>query len=285
MQDRAPHLCNMNAAWDRAFPDCISDGAGRRKGTTLKWGLRTLATLPWAQDIGRGWSEADLRQLLTGSSHALIVLDLPAGVPPLKELPKNTSVVLRHTRQSPLNRDKDPVLAWPSTRRKQFNRAEREGMTIEPSSDLSLLVDLHQAARLRKGITSDEQALRNLLQELLLEPNTHAWAVRQSTGEVLAGGVFHGAGDGRCIYGFGGQFRTESPGASSRATVLLIGHAMRQAAQQGAETFDFGGSMDPGVDRFYAEFGAPTVAKQRLVRMAPIWRPILRWRRPDLFQS
>ena len=137
-----------------------------------------MATLPWAQDIGRGWSEADLRQLLTGSSHALIVLDLPAGAPPLKELPKNTSVVLRHTRQSPLNRDKDPVLAWPSTRRKQFNRAEREGMTIEPCSDLSLLVDLHQAARLRKGITSDEQALRNLLQELLLVVCGHITQIR-----------------------------------------------------------------------------------------------------------
>jgi hypothetical protein len=58
---------------------------------------------------------------------------------------------------------------------------------------------------------------------------------------------------------------------------------MRYAAQEGTMTFDFGGSMDPGVDRFYAEFGAEAVPKIRLVKMAPWWKPIMRWRRPDLF--
>ena len=95
--------------------------------------------------------------------------------------------------------------------------------------------------------------------------------------------MFHGAGDARCIYGFGGQFRTEKRGRSSRATVLLIGTAMRHAATHGAKTFDFGGSQDKGVDRFYAEFGAERIPKVRLVRIRGWWTPILRWRRPELF--
>jgi hypothetical protein len=275
----------MNAAWDRAFPDCTNDAAGRRKATKLKWGLGALATLPWAQDIGQTADATALKAVLKNAKQTLVVLDLPAGMAPPTGLPANTWAVQRHTRQTALSAENDPIEVWPSTRRKQFRRAEREGMVALPCSDLSLLVELHQAARIRKGLTSDEQALERLLAALLQEADTHAWTVQDAQGETLAGGVFHGANDGRCIYGFGGQFRSQRPGDSSRATVLLIGHAMRHAAQMGAHTFDFGGSMDAGVDRFYAEFGAPTTAKHRLVRMSPFWRPLFRWRRPDLFAT
>ena len=101
----------------------------------------------------------------------------------------------------------------------------------------------------------------------------------------MAGGVFHGAEDNRCIYGFGGQFRTEQPGDSSRASVLMIGTAMRHATEQGSAVFDFGGSQDQGVDRFYSEFGAERIPKWRLVRIRGMWKPVLRWRRPDLFPA
>jgi len=275
----------MNAAWDRTFPDCTNSAAGRSKATKLKWGLSALATLPWAQDIGPTADPTALKAALNNAKQTLVVLDLPAGMAPPSDLPPNSWTVARHTRQSALSAENDPIEAWPSTRRKQYRRAEREGMTVHPCSDLTLMVELHQAARIRKGLTSDEQALKRLLKELLRETDTHAWTVQDAQGEVLAGGVFHGANDGRCIYGFGGQFRSERPGDSSRATVLLIGHAMRHAAQMGAHTFDFGGSMDQGVDRFYAEFGAPIKTKHRLVRMSPIWRPLFRWRRPDLFAT
>ncbi|MDB4787139.1 GNAT family N-acetyltransferase [Flavobacteriales bacterium] len=273
----------MNAAWNRAFPNCISDAAGRRCNTTLKWGLRALITPPWAQDIGHDLDVTALKELISGTPPPLVVLDLPAGMEPPHGLPPHSWTVPRHTRQSALNSENDPVDSWPATRRKQLSRATREGMLTKQCHDLSLLVELHQSARVRKGLNSDESALSPLLEALLQEPDTHAWTVHTAQGEVLAGGVFHGAGDGRCVYGFGGQFRTTSPGTSSRATVLLIGTAMRHAAQNGAHTFDFGGSMDAGVDRFYSEFGAPAIVKHRLVRVSRWWQPLLRWRRPDLF--
>ena len=275
----------MNAAWDRAFPDCISDAAGRRKGTHLKWGMAALATPPWAQDIGAEPDFTALQKVLLEAPQKLVVLDLPAGMTAPLPLPKNTWIVPRHTRQLMLSSENDPVGSWPSTRRKQLNRAEREGMVAQRCNDVDLLVELHQAARIRKGLSSDEQALRTLLEALLEEPDTHAWTVHSAEGHTLSGGVFHGANDGRCIYGFGGQFRGANRSATSRATVLLIGQAMRHAAQNGAHTFDFGGSMDPGVDRFYAEFGAPSIDKQRLVRMPSFWKPLFKWRRPDLFAS
>ena len=42
----------MNAAWDRAFPDGLHDGAGRRTVQRMRLGLTALTTPPWAQDIG-----------------------------------------------------------------------------------------------------------------------------------------------------------------------------------------------------------------------------------------
>lgn len=273
----------MNRAWDVAFPTGVHDTAGRRTPQRLKLGLRAWTTPPWAQDIGPVPDPKTVRQHLLETKAPLTVLDLPPGLPsPLQ--PDDAAWALGlHTRQLTLSADQDPVDAWPHHRRKQWRRAEREGMTAETTDDADLLVALHQASRVRKGIPSDAGALRRLLTELLKEADTHAWLIRDEHNAPIAGGVFHGAGDGRCIYGFGGQFRSDKAGKSSRASVLLIGTAMRHAAQSGSTTFDFGGSQDPGVDRFYAEFGAEAIPKVRLVRIQGAWKPFLRWRRSDLF--
>lgn len=274
----------MNAAWDHAFPECIHDAAGRRVTQRMKLGLTALTTLPWAQDVGHTVDLDALHQAVATSREALVALDLPATMPPLDlSAMRGAWTVERHTRQISLSMEQDPVASWPHHRRKQWRRAQREGMVAERTQDTDLLVQLHQAARSRKGIPSDGRALQHLLNHLLREPDTHAWWVRGEDGKPIAGGLFHGAGDQRCIYGFGGQFRGQKAGVSSRASVLLIGTAMRHAAEQGCSTFDFGGSQDPGVDRFYAEFGAEAIPKWRLVRIRGLWKPVLRWRRPDLF--
>lgn len=275
----------MNAAWNRAFPDIIHDASGRRTLQHMRFGLRALTTPPWAQDIGVPEGLDGLGRVLSDARQPLVVLDLPAGMEPGHAWPHGGRWQERHTRQIPLHKDSDPVEAWPTTRRKQLRRAEREGMLAERCDDPDMMVALHQAARVRKGITSDASALGTLLEELFSERETHGWVVRNADDKVLAGGVFHGAGDGRCIYGFGGQHRTDQPGDSSRASILMIAAAMREAATLGAGTFDFGGSMDQGVDRFYAEFGADKVPKYRLVRIAPVWRPLFRLARPDLFKD
>jgi hypothetical protein len=249
----------------------------------MRLGLKGLTTPPWAQDIGTRPDPEQVLHILEAADCPLTVLDLPPGMASPLAASHSAWTLERHTRQLFLNPDRDPVDDWPSTRRKQFRRAEREGMSASATGDLDLMVALHQASRQRKGLSSDGGALKRLLVELLAEPDTHAWVVRDDAGAPIAGGVFHGAGDARCIYGFGGQFRSGKRGRSSRASVLLIGTAMRHAAARGAKTFDFGGSHDQGVDRFYAEFGAERIPKVRLVRIRGWWRPILRWRRPDLF--
>ena len=275
----------MNAAWDRAFPDGLHDGAGRRIVQRMRLGLTALTTPPWAQDIGACPDLEEVLGLLEAAKCPLTILDLPPGTASPLTSSHSGWAIERHTRQLSLDSNRDPIDDWPSNRRKQMRRAEREGMTVHGTDDLDLMVALHQASRHRKGLSSDGDALRRLLGELLMEADTHAWVVCDEAEAPIAGGVFHGTEDKRCIYGFGGQFRTQKRGQSSRASVLLIGTALRHAAAHGAKTFDFGGSQDQGVDRFYAEFGADRIPKVRLVRIRGWWKPILRWRRPDLFPS
>ena len=64
-----------------------------------------------------------------------------------------------------------------------------------------------------------------------------------------------------------GQERSKDSG---RASVAMLGEAMRAAQRMGATTFDFGGSQDSGVDKFYAEFGGVPVVMRRWV-LAPFW--------------
>ena len=65
-----------------------------------------------------------------------------------------------------------------------------------------------------------------------------------------------------------------------RASVAMLLEAMRHA-HKGCERFDFGGSQDPGVDQFYAEFGSEVVFMRRWVR-APRW---FQWLFPRTWQS
>lgn len=270
----------MNAAWDRAFPQCQHDAAGRRTLQSMRFGIRALTTPPWAQDIGRADHNA-VQGLLMNPAAPLQLFDLPADQSWNAGLPRGAWTLERHTRQIRIG-DGDPIESWPATRRKQLRRAEREGFTAEQTKEVKDILMLHQIARKRKDIKSDGVALERLLQALLEEPDSHAWVVRHTDGRALASGLFHGDGNGRCIYGFGGQQRMAEPGVSSRATVLIIASAMRHASKNGASIFDFGGSADPGVDRFYAEFGAEKVNKIRIVQSAWWLRPALRFIRPDL---
>lgn len=207
----------------------------------------------------------------------LVVVDLPAGVDTTVHLPRLGHFQERHTRRALLSMD------LPSTRRKQVRRAVRAGLTFEQDgTDLDRLVALHQGARERKSIPSDGAALGTLLHHLLQEPGTRMHFVRNEEGQRIAGGVFLRTGPGTVLYAFGGAERSE---VSGLATVLLLARSMECAANDGAEDFDFGGSQDPGVDRFYAEFGGERIPKWRYVLSAPGWTWWWKWRRPDLFNA
>jgi len=248
----------------------------------LKHIFPLLCTPPWA--LHTGWTgslqaQQELRAKLVETTSMLGVVDLGPQADPALEAPHGWQSVVRHTRQCALSEDPADVL--PKTRVKQARRFEREGGRTEVLSGAEPwdeVAALHVASRSRKGLPHSGEALSNLLTRLAPCPWTFAVLAKNERDEVVASGGFVVLPSGVCVYSFGGQRRS---GSSGRASVAMLMTGMRQAYAMGCHTFDFGGSQDDGVDRFYAEFGATPVKMTRWVH-APRW---FRWAFPKLWTS
>lgn len=278
MPQHSPHSNSWfnDPNWLHALKLASPEGAKALAKGCIK-GVPSWHTPPWALEIGGVETfEIDAwRKALERASIGLIVCDLPPAVDCNWGAPWN--VQQRHTRwlSCDANGNFPPL---PKHRAKQVRKAQSKGISHEVSSEVSTLVSLHQMARERKAITSDSEALERLFNWIVQSPHQTSYIARDGKGIPVASATFlHNAG--RTVYAFGGQKRSHISGL---ATVLLIEQGIRDAAAIGNTVFDFGGSSDPGVDRFYAEFGAEKVPRQRVVRMAWWARPWLRLMRPDL---
>ena len=246
-------------------------------------GIPSATTPAWALHVG--WPEdanaEEIRARLE-SSKPLVIIDLPPGVDVKWGQPWIGQ--RRHTRQlhwdtTDAGFDLEELL--PAHRLKQIRKGTRSGLKVESTRDVDRVLALHQQARQRKQLSSNEGALRPLLEKIMQSPHQSAYIVLSNEGKDMASAVFlHERG--RTIYAFGGQVRSKLSGLAS---VMLIDAGIRDAVQREINCFDFGGSMDPGVDKFYAEFGAEKVVKWRYLRCSWWARPWFRLMRPDLFRD
>lgn len=239
-------------------------------------GIPAAITPPWALETGGvdfGNAQA-LRLSFESAALPLVVCDLPPGVP--CDWGKPWIVQQKHTRWLQAADGQFP--SFPKNRSKQVRKALAQGLRLEPSADIELLLQLHQQARERKSIPSDAAALERLLTWVLASPHQSSHVVYDNHSRPIASATFlHN--NGRTVYAFGGQKRSK---LSALATVLLIQQGIRDAQHVGNSTFDFGGSSDAGVDRFYAEFGAHAEPRFRAILARKWTRPWLRMLRPDL---
>lgn len=215
---------------------------------------------------------------LTRSGFPCIIIDLPPGMS--FSGGAQWIVQKRHTRQLKwASSDGDPTLELPAHRLKQIRKGLRKGLHLEITSDAERILALHLAARQRKDLNTNESLLHPQLLEILKSPHQTACVVRDQNGRDIASAVFLHE-KGRTIYAFGGQERSNE---SALATVMLIAHGIQSARDVGNTCFDFGGSMDSGVDKFYSEFGSEAVSKLRCIQVAWWAKPWLKVTRPDLF--
>ena len=256
--------------------------------TSLK-GVSAIFTPPWALDCGLtlkandGVHYSSFIEALKTRPEFYLTVDLP---PCSDDLAKGVSTAIikqytpadfriqwRHTRIL------DLPATLPSNRRKQVKKAEREGVSCEVVSNWSNVKLLHNESRSRKELENDNNQLDKLLTSIANEDYSFAIEAHNNEGHCIASGGFVMTRTNKCVYSFGGQKRGP---LSAVASVAMLAFAMEVAFEKGAVEFDMGGSIDPGVDRFYKEFGAKRVAKPRLIRTAWWLSPILKLIRPDL---
>lgn len=241
-------------------------------------GIPAWITAPWALHAGIQ-SQLELLELkshLDNNAPPLVVIDLPVGLECSWE---NWIIQRRHSRILSLSPSSSAIEKFPKNRKKQLRKFHELGLKIESVDDPERILRLHQLARNRKGIKSNGNQLMRLLDVLLSTPFQSAYAVVDRAGHDVANGVFlhH---EQETVYAFGGQKFSE---LSAVATIKLISRGIEVAEELKHTRFDFGGSLDVGVDQFYKEFGAEKIDKLRLVRCSKWIQPLLNWSRPDLF--
>jgi|TARA_B110000116_G_scaffold243741_1_gene233763 lipid II:glycine glycyltransferase (peptidoglycan interpeptide bridge formation enzyme) len=287
--DKSPF---QSKAWlDNCGADCsLVFNSSRNKGDcavaciSLR-GIHSLITPPWALDCGFNGSiktYCELNEFWLSQPEHIKVIDLPPCSDYENSLTSfaiknNTStqfrIQWRHTRQI------DITKKLPSNRAKQVRRAAKENIECRLVSNWNMVSTLHKESRIRKDISLNPEQLDKLLDAISQEEYSFAVEAVDPNGNCIASGGFLMLDSNTCLYAFGGQKRGPH---SAIASVAMLAKAMGIAKEKGATIFDFGGSEDPGVDRFYKEFGAKRVKKARLIYVVWWLKPILRFIRPDL---
>ncbi|MBV9064560.1 MAG: GNAT family N-acetyltransferase, partial [Methylobacteriaceae bacterium] len=156
----------------------------------------------------------------------------------------------------PLGRAENPLASVPAHQRQNLctaeNRARRRGCVTGEIAEkhlphsIAALMQLHCARQQqlgRAGLGSDSRVLpffKDAFAALAQQGVVRAYSIVHD--ERLIGGYLGFLHRGRASYYLGGfdpQYAFESPGT------ILIGHAMRRAAAEGAHTFDFLRGAEP----------------------------------------
>jgi hypothetical protein len=134
-------------------------------------------------------------------------------------------------------------------------KAAQRLYTVEPSSDASLLYQVIQETLVRKkaGVQPEQEVIHRMF-EALLERKQGRFFVAREADKSVAGGVLVAWDDAYTYYIIGGQ--QSQKGKPSPHSILM--HTFISESLAAGRTFDFCGSMIPGVARFFSSFGAKT---------------------------
>jgi hypothetical protein len=138
--------------------------------------------------------------------------------------------------------------------RRNLKQAQRNGLKVIPKrviGDIITLFRLHRGAGITHWKEAEYQRFSRLFDALQKRGMAHAWGVCSEENNLFAGAVFFT--DRKHIIMILSGLSTE--GKEKRAMPFLIDHLIREHSETKA-ILDFEGSMDPGLARFYASFGA-----------------------------
>lgn len=136
--------------------------------------------------------------------------------------------------------------------RKNIRQAEVEMTITNAPEHLPQLYAFYKHMLTRKGkaphISLAE--MQRLLDACIARNAGALWVAK--TGDTIHGIVWQ-VWDSQCSYALSLGQNPDSD--NYKAMSLLLWHGIKEAKSRGQKTFDFEGSMDPGVERFYRSFG------------------------------
>lgn len=142
--------------------------------------------------------------------------------------------------------------------RRKIRRADDAGLHCEPSSDLSIILSMHEESYARHGMKSPVplQQLAEWLGALATEGIITQYVARDADNRARAARVV--ICDGSIVYDWMAGMGAGT--AHAAASHWLVYDIMRRHATQGCTVFDFMGANTPGVSEFKFLFGGDVVA-------------------------
>lgn len=167
------------------------------------------------------------------------------------------------------------LAAMSSKRRSELRKAEKDGVVVEETRDLAVVEETVALTFARQ----DKRYPADLLHRLLgaLESQDNWFAARSLVdGKTASVSYCLHSGD-TAYYLFGGY---DARLRSAQAGPAVLWKAIRMAMERGLSRFDFEGSMNPAIERFYSDFGGRLTP---LFRVTRAWYPLecalkLKWR-------
>lgn len=136
--------------------------------------------------------------------------------------------------------------------RRNIRKAEELTITNEPAL-LSELWEFQKATLERKdvGMYVSLQQMQQVFDACLRHDRTALWVAKKE--DIVQAILWHIWDDNTAYYLAG----SKNPAAKdNRAMTALIWKAISESKKKGLSCFDFEGSMDPGVEKFFRNFGA-----------------------------
>jgi hypothetical protein len=262
-------------------------------GALMRWvrrsGLKLLLPLPFSPDNGafcqiQQSNPASRLTFLKDFADALAEFVLKSGCsfcdmpfpPEFVDMQafiwKGFMVRPSYTYHLTLSRSEETIWSGFSPKLRTAIRKEESMYRIEPASPAETVAICDEVLR-RNGLFSD----RSSMERICTESDKLGWGqgFKALSGEEAIAAVWLLRHRNAVHYVFGGHAKGHG------GTSLLLWHSIHGFSAAGAETFDFDGSMVPGIEQFFRSFGPVLVPYFRIKKASPFTGMLLRLARPS----
>lgn len=164
-----------------------------------------------------------------------------------------------------------------SEKRKSINKAVKDELVIKESSDLSLIYELVYKSLDRNSKAKNLNILKNILFKFSNQTNSFAFVAYKN--EKAIGATFCLISGLKAVYLFGGF---DSDNKHHGAGVSCIWQSVLKAKALGLTHFDFEGSMNISIERYFREFGGELHSYACIEKVKPLLSLLLSTKKHNL---
>lgn len=219
-----------------------------------KWGIRYVYPPFFIQQLGlvssKLYDDFTLQKVLSIASENFKFIELYIG--------DTNQFSVRNNFELTLNKPIEEIRAFYSENtRRNIKKAEQLNLRMNSVTDSGRIVKMFRdgrGAQLKTLADDDYKNFNRLMDECWRHSMVKFYEVENMEGEICAGGCFVQT-KGRIVFLFSGN---TDVGRVSGAMHFMIDRVIKENASK-VQTFDFEGSNDENLARFYKSFGAENV--------------------------